>query len=156
MGTEDPYDPGFTPTYEGSDPQLGDVGSGHQFGADLYYLYRAGRLDMPRLAKRYSGFTSRVDERSEEVRGQKSLVGWSGGSAVNAILDMAVDLQLAFYRTTNNLTDCGTALVQIADRYAATDQAAAEEFNTYLADVRGDFSGPPVDVPSPPKPSADS
>ena len=42
----DPAAPGWRPTYTG-DRSLGRVGSGREFGANLYYLYRAGRNEIP-------------------------------------------------------------------------------------------------------------
>lgn len=46
----DPTEPGWRPEYTG-DKGVGDVANdGRRLGAHLYYLYRAGRNELPAIA----------------------------------------------------------------------------------------------------------
>lgn len=152
MSTDDPYSPDYDPPNSGPGPGVGDVGSGTEMGLDLGPLYKAGRLTMPTLASLYSKYTSACDDDTGPIGEQRGKVGYSGGSAVYAIMDLHAELQLALRRTTYVVKDVGETLVQIADDYARTDEAAAAGFDHYLSTIRGDLSAPPVKIPPAPKP----
>ena len=47
MGTDDPYDRQYRPPL-GDGRDVGDVGSGEEFGGDIYRLYLSGRVFIPR------------------------------------------------------------------------------------------------------------
>lgn len=48
------------------------------------------------------------------------------------------------------MVEVGQALVEIADAYAATDQAAADEFGRMLGRNSAEFDTEPITVPDPP------
>jgi hypothetical protein len=84
---------------------------------------------------------------------QQGKVGFSGSSAVYAIMDVHVDLQLALRNTSDIVKDVGKTLVQIADDYARTDRAAADAFDDFLGSIRDELSQPPVKIPPAPTPT---
>lgn len=125
------------------------AGTGTDFGADLFALYRAGQVAFPELAIRYSNATSIAHEQQPILVSEQGRVGGAGASAVARMLGIHHDLQHALQQTSINLRDTGTALVQIADSFAATDAAAQEEFDRLQRENR-DVLGSPGQVPTPP------
>lgn len=130
----DPYDVNWRPEYTGDD-SLGVVGRGEGFGANLHALWRAGRLLLPYVAE---GYADAVDElhRTQGVSEHlfslpdpydPSRVG--GREPAHELLEELRDeLQTALRESAINMRDTGTALVNIANDYAATDDQAAADF----------------------------
>lgn len=133
-----------------SDP--GDVGQGADFGADLYQLMRAGWVDFPELSRRYWHLTAATDRANSEVRSNHGQLGGAGNRLLSRTSDLGDDLQRALGETTTSLRDTGSALVRIAQDYAATDEAAQDEFSRLQSEAAGDFALPPVPVVDPPMP----
>ncbi|RYB90010.1 hypothetical protein EUA93_20880 [Nocardioides oleivorans] len=136
-----------------SDP--GDVGQGSDFGADLYELLRTGWVDFPALSLRWWEFATDADVADAQVRANAGRLGGAGDRLVSDMVDLGVDLQRALGDTTTSLRDTGTALVQIAQDYAATDAAAQAQFDHLRLDDADEFATPPVVVPDPPVPGGD-
>jgi hypothetical protein len=162
----DPDSSLYSPEYTG-DASLGDVGSGRGFGADLYQLYRAGRIDFPEIAATYEDLTMQVHR--EDGRMHTLFEGEAGNLAPEPvhqlILSLREDLQDALRQTCLNVNAAAEALIRIADSYAATDEEAATRFGEEIEGDRDDFRGPshpPLDPPAPgspppgePRPGAD-
>lgn len=146
----DPQKPGYQPEYTGETDD-GDVGSGSTFGADLYALYAAGRVHLPEAALVYEQMT-------EQLHGLQPLMARcaeAAGLNLGSLLEDRDTLQFAFRKTSLHLAEAGDALVRIADDYVRTDEAAAEEFGSWLRSVgtpyeRERFAEPPVAPPDPP------
>lgn len=173
----DPYHPSWRPEYTGDD-SLGEVGRGDGFGADLYALWRAGRKLLPAIATKYAemcGETHRTQTPSQYLftPPHPHDSSRSGGmEPVHALLEeMRDELQIALRESAINMRDTGTALVRIANLYAATDEEAAEAFadlvDKFIVKQREDSRVPnpadpssgdprgyllPPDVPDPPAP----
>lgn len=158
-----PYDPDWRPTYTGPDEELGDVGSGPGFGADLYQLYYAGRVRLPEIAFRYYELTTALHD-TQTTSGAAFASLTERQPAHQAWLDLRDELQEVFRRSSINFADTGKALVEIADRYSRTDADAAEalatklnehstEITERLADLSAEFECDPTDVPEPPAPT---
>jgi hypothetical protein len=136
---------------------LGNVGSGRRLGTHCYYLYRAGRNELPGVAGTYSQLTTRV------YRVRSSMIGVFSGQDVTVaygrLLELRTELHDVLRLTCLRMLEVGQALVEIAALYSATDEAAAEEFRRVLDDVERPGSDsddaaswpikPPV-VPPPP------
>lgn len=130
---------------------MGGAGEGAEFGADLHYLFMAGKVHMPRVARTYNDlaqrtfdFRTRLNSISSELQ---SPTGFAG------LKDARDDLQVALYKTAVNVDEAADALVQIAERYATTDSDAQEEFNRQRGQLHGrdavDADGPDWE-PTPP------
>jgi hypothetical protein len=148
--------PGYRPEYTGDD-SLGDVGHGEDFGADLYYLYRAGRNELPQTAATYSELTTHVHRRAGYMQALFDAPGRGPTEAHKKLLELRDELHDILRLTSIRLQEVGEALVKTADSYAATDEEAAEEFRRKLdvsqdeySDDYGDFRGQPPIVPDPP------
>lgn len=148
----DPYGSDYHPDDQGSRPDLGDVGSGNQFGLDLYALYRAGRVHFPEQAARFSGLASDAQYAGSSIQDVQSAAGYPPPLA--KILDLRERLHNAIYQMTLSLKDIGPVLVHVADDYAATDEAARTAFNNQIGSVAEapQYTTPPVTVPDPPRP----
>lgn len=154
MSSSDPRDPDYLPTYTGAP---GNYGKGDEFGIDLYAVYHAGVLKIPTTAGHYSSAVTQLHAiigMMDGIAGELDHVaGWGMKSQTEAVCD-------AMRVTTSRMYDAGDALVEIVDTYAATDQAARDEFATLLEDPTnaGMFEQipPRVDPPAetdPPDPS---
>lgn len=142
----DPNQPGYDPTYDGGSTS---AGSGDGFGADVYALYKAGRVKMPELAQRYSTSVSSVHQIQADVSRQSSAAG--NPSALTKLLGLRDDLHFAMRKTTIALRDTGTALVKIADDYVTSDQEALTKFNELMGeDTETDYSEKTPSIPDPP------
>ncbi|WP_341926425.1 hypothetical protein [Nocardioides psychrotolerans] len=145
-GRNDPDQPGYQAPYDPNDPR--DVGSGRDFGADLYSLYRAGRVYFPDTGILFSGWASSAHDFSQRVQFLNGSVG--GEYALSLVEQIRGDLHFALRDTALAMRDIGTALVQISTDYAQTDEGASAEFNRLLQQHPGLFSGPTQEVPQPP------
>lgn len=145
----DPTEPGWRPEYRG-DSSLGDVGSGEDFGAALYELYRAGRNLLPELATVYSELTTEVDSVRGPMTSSFSLPNRGISLAHRLLMDLRDEVHLAFRQTSVRVHEVGDALVVIADMYAATDQEAADEFARLIDENPELYKDPPPAVPEPP------
>jgi hypothetical protein len=129
----DPMDPGWRPEYTG-DTSLGNVGSGGDFGADLYYLYRAGRNELPQVARVYSHLTTVVHHTEPAMRTLfKTNVGINPAHML--IFELRANVHEVLRQTCVRMGQVGDALVEIAALYAATDEEAAEAFRGRLDKV---------------------
>jgi hypothetical protein len=145
----DPSAPGWRPEYSG-ETRFGDVGSGTDFGADLYYLYRAGRNELPAVATTYSDLTTRVHRIAGPMEALFTVDGQGMECAHERLLALRNELHDVLRRTSIRMKQVGQALVLIASGYATTDQEAVAEFTRLMDEHRSEYrSGPPV-VPEPP------
>lgn len=140
-GPSDPESPDYQPTYDGSTG--GGAGSGKDFGADLYYLYKAGRKYFPELAYDYSRASEDLNEGGNLTQVISKGAPYHRG--YGKALDMMGMLQVALNRTCRTLDDTGEALIAIADTYVRTDEEALSAFNTYLEADRPDYQDPVAD-----------
>lgn len=150
----DHYDADDLAPYDPNSPVEG-VGSGPGMGANLYYLYKAGQIEMPSIAQRYLGFTHLVHASASSADGYAPTAG--SPAALTGLADVLDLLHNALGSTVTSVRDCGVVLSQIAQDYASTDDEAAEAFNDRIRDIDSeadpggdDFSGPPRTVPDPP------
>lgn len=145
--TDDPYSDSYQPpAYDAYDSR--HTGSGRDFGADLFSLYRAGRTELPAKAAVYSAVTSAAFEARGDILGLADTAGVNH-EVVGGVLGLCAELQGALRRTTLALRDTGEALVRIADDYVTTDQQARDQFRELLRSS-GIRSLPLPDVPPPP------
>lgn len=131
--------------------EVSGVGSGEGFGASLYYLYKAGQIEMPAIAERYWTMTQTTHNQAVYVEGQAPAAG--NPAALTNLADLLDDLHIALSSTTTSVRDCGIALSKIALDYAGSDEAARRAFNERIKDVDDDtdFTGSPPTIPDPPK-----
>ena len=136
------------------DPQSGvsGVGSGSGFGASLYYLYKAGQIEMPSIAQRYLGLAQVVHTGATTAQSYAPAAG--NPAALTGLADVLDQLHHALNTTVTSVRDCGIVLSQVAQRYAAADEGASTAFNDRIKDVDGAddavFTGPAPVVPDPP------
>jgi hypothetical protein len=150
--------PGWRPEYTGDDSP-GYVGSGERLGVHCYYLYRAGRNELPGVAATYSGLTSEVHGVSGAMRALFDVPGRGMERAHLRLLELRDELQDVLRLTCLRMGEVGDALATIAADYAATDESAVDEFARLLdeverpgnddPDARAWGAQPPV-VPEPP------
>ncbi|MEQ4301067.1 hypothetical protein ABNF97_06695 [Plantactinospora sp. B6F1] len=145
-------EPGWRPEYRGADGNVGNVGSGRELGAHLYYLYRAGRNELPRIARTYADVTVLVHQTAGAMEGQFDLPDRGIGPAQQRLLELRAEVQDVLRLTSLRMSEVGAALVTIADRYAATDEAAAKEFTRLLGYHASDYQQPALAPPNPPAP----
>lgn len=152
----DPHSPRWHPQYTGDD-SFGDVGSGEGFGADLYQLYRAGRSLLPDVAERFSDLTGQVHRLAGPTRHVFEYDNYLE-PAHSLLLKLRGDLHGALRASAMNIAEAGRALVDIADSYVATDEAAVESLTRLLEKDQDDYRRPtpPIrdlpmrNAPSPP------
>lgn len=150
MGTN-PNQPGYVPQVNPHAPH--NVGHGAVMGADLFALWRAGRIYLPDTAAKYSSLASYVHDFQQDVAYLNSAVG--GERALTLVEGMRARLETALSRTTDAMSRAGAALVDIAAMYVGVDQATVDGFNTALGDAKrsgDDFTKPTTTVTPPPKP----
>lgn len=140
----DPYDRRYSPQHAG-DGGLGDVGSGEGFGADLYELYKAGRLELPAVAATYAELTRKIHEQDGPMQALFEGPTYTPEASHRLILHLRDDLQESLRMTSVNVEAAGRALVDIADSYVATDEAAAAEFRRLIGRERDSY--PPDEIP---------
>ena len=147
----DPDSPDYHPEHTG-EQQHGDVGSGADFGADLYRLHAAGRVHLPATASAYSGYTDSI----HQVTPYLGRMIEAGASALQPLVGVREALHVAFVKTSENCEAAGEALVAIADDYVRTDEAAADAFNDFRSDMTLPYNRqldqPTPTVPEPTRP----
>lgn len=134
MPEDDRTAPGWRPEYTG-DESLGDVGSGARLGAHCYYLYRAGRNELPGVAKIYSGLTYKVHRVAGAMRAVFDVPGRGMDPAHQRLLELRDEVHDVFRLACLRMLEAGEALCEIAAAYAATDCEAVEEFTRLLDQV---------------------
>ncbi|MCD4526701.1 hypothetical protein [Nocardioides sp. cx-173] len=144
-GRNDPNQPGYQAPYDPSDTR--DVGSGKDFGADLYDLYTAGRVAFPEKAALFSGWASSAHDFAQRTQFLADSVGRE--RSVLVVESIREQLHFALRDTSITMRDIGAALVQVATDFAQTDEAASAEFNR-LAAADPLLSAPTPQVPVPP------
>ncbi len=158
--SQDPYSPTYVPDMVPNRADVGNVGSGREFGADLHQLYVAGRTVFPEAAKVLDLLTRAVHGIQPELAMSTSDAG--NPAAMRRLLELRNDLQYALQQTSITMADVGEALVHMADDYAATDEAANAEFRRLIAASpledpgyrhRTDPPGPHDPQPSEPRPA---
>jgi hypothetical protein len=147
----DPYDPGWRPNHTGPDESVGDVGTGPGFGADLYQLYRAGRLLLPEIAMRYYELATALQDTQGTSLAAFTAIG-DRDPAHRVWIDVRDELQEVFRTSSINFRDTGEALVEIADRYARTDSEAADRMADLLDQNDDQYQSEPLIVPDAPAP----
>lgn len=143
--SNDPHSPDYVPRYTGAP---GDYGSGAELGADLYQLYYAGQLKIPTTAGQYAEAVTALHWASKTFAD----MAWDLPHPVGQrIKDQMYDLEEAMRISTNRLYAAGDALVDIADTYAKTDEAASTEFGRLLNDPTNSpmFDHPPATITPP-------
>lgn len=130
MSSPDPYSPDYVPDEHASRPNVDGAGAGAGFGADLYALYRAGSQYFPEKAAAYSEITR--DLAHTETYVEQAVADTNHELAMWWLSQLHDELHQAMYETTRTLRDIGPALVQVADNYVATDDAARAEYERYL------------------------
>jgi hypothetical protein len=145
----EPTDPGWRPEYTG-DTSLGNVGSGRRLGAHLYYLYRAGRNEIPGVAAIYGDLTRQVTWIRDAMRELFDLPGRGMTAAHTRLLDLHRETSDVLRLTCLRMQEVGEALVKTADSYARTDEEAADEFSRLLDKDADDYRTPPPEVVEPP------
>lgn len=146
----EPTEPGWRPEYTG-DNSPGDIGSGRRLGAHLYYLYRAGRNELPDVASVYAGLASQIHGIASAMEAQFDRPGRGMEPAHLRLLELRNEAHDVLRQTCLRMQQAGAALVEIADTYAATDQAAADEFSRLLGENADDYQTSPPYVPEPPR-----
>lgn len=145
------YDQDDLAPYDPQSPVSG-VGSGPGFGASLYYLYKAGQIEMPSIAQRYLDLSMQVHGAASTAQSYAPTAG--NPAALTGLADVLDQLQHALGSTVTSVRDCGIVLSQVAQRYAAADEQASTAFNSRVRDVEGAddgvFTGPAPVVPDPP------
>lgn len=124
--SNNPYSPDFDPGYTGP-PSDGSVGTGSDFGVDLFSLYEAGRIGFPESAKIFSQLSVGVFGIESDLRTE----GYDNAGyqvAVSQLLELRQELEDALDATSSTLERTGEALVSIAAEYAATDREASDKF----------------------------
>lgn len=146
----DPTEPGWRPEYTG-DNSLGNVGAGRRLGAHLYYLYRAGRNELPDVASVYAGLTRQIHGITSAMEAQFDRPGRGMEPAHLLLLELRNEAHDVLRQTCLRMREAGAVLVEIADSYAATDQEAAEEFSRLLGENADDYRTVPTRVSEPPR-----
>lgn len=134
MPEDDLTAPGWRPEYTG-DESLGDVGSGERLGAHCYHLYRAGRNELPGVAKIYSGLTFKIHRVAGAMRAVFDVPGRGMDPAHERLLELRDEVHDVFRLVCRRMLEAGEALCEIAAGYAATDREAVEEFSRLLDQV---------------------
>lgn len=147
---EDPTAPGYRPEHTGDVNDLGQVGSGRGFGVNLYYLYRAGRNDLPAVAGIYSERTWAVHDVTGTLRALLDLPSRGLDSASLRLLELRDEVHYALRETAQCMTAVGEALVRTATDYVATDEEAVAAFSAKLDTHAAELNDPPPYVPPPP------
>jgi hypothetical protein len=145
-------DPGYQPEYTGDD-SLGNVGSGRELGANLYALYRAGRNELPEVASVYAQLTGKIHYMRGSLEAQFDRPQIGRALAHDRLLQLREEAQVILRDNCLRMLEVGRALVETADAYAATDQAAADEFGNLLERNQEDFDNFQIYVPEPPNPN---
>lgn len=127
---QNPSSPDYLPGADGG-RDVGDVGSGDDFGADTYKLYLAGRVLIPETANLYAENTNGIFDLGSTAAGLAS-----SHPALKSLSTILERMHGALYKTSQSLHQTAEALVEIADDYVRTDEAARDEFHEYLKDDR--------------------
>jgi hypothetical protein len=149
----DPTEPGWRPEYTGDD-SLGDVHRGsdsEHFGAHLYYLYRAGRNELPGVAATYAELTQQIHGIKGMMEAQFDRPGRGMDRAHGTLRELRDVTHDVLRKTCLRMLEVGEALVNTADSYAATDQAGADEFAKMLDENAEDYQTRPPYVSEPPR-----
>lgn len=138
------------------------------FVADLYALYRAGRVLLPEIAATYesmvgdvhdsTGYVNALFEGVDQGNTQQDYYSGSWSPAVEPahrkLMALREDLQGVFRESSLILHDTGTALVLIADSYRSTDEInelfLKEIAHDDLPGVPEQYDKPPLPRPDPP------
>jgi hypothetical protein len=123
--------------------------AGTDLGANLFRLYLGGRTFIPEAANAYAEAALGLHALTPAVESLATDLEHEVGTSLTGIFET---VHGALARTAINLDLAGTALVQVADRFSRTDEAAREEFDRLCRRNRRDLEdGPPPFTP-PPKP----
>lgn len=143
----DPDQPGWLPGFDPTDQR--DVGTGADFGADLFALYESGRTGLPETAALFSGWASVAHDLGQRTAFLRESVG--GEHALDLVDALREELQVALRRTAVVMADVGEALVATAADYARTDETASATF-AELVRREPALRAPKIVVPRPPRP----
>jgi hypothetical protein len=123
--------------------------AGTDLGANLFRLYLGGSTYIPEAADAYADAGLALHALTPAVESLAADLEHEVGTSLTAILETA---HRALSRTAINLDLAGTALVQIADRFSRTDEAAREEFDRLCRRNRRDLDNRPPPFTRPPMP----
>lgn len=123
--------------------------AGTDLGANLFRLYLGGLTYVPEAANAYADSAVALHALTPAVESLATDLEHGVGATFTDIIRTA---HLALTRTAINLDRAGTALVQIADRYVRTDEAAREEFDRLCKQNRDDLAERPPPFARPPMP----
>ena len=124
-----------------------DGHTGTALGADLHDLWKAGRDNLPTVARVYSLASSDLGATHGALGAAFTGAAPFGGDVVlTSWRTLADQVQKIMADTADNLEDTGVALCLAVEEFAAGDAQAAEELNR-LKTVSGDPA--PVSVPDP-------
>ncbi|HEY9474549.1 MAG TPA: hypothetical protein VIS06_11960 [Mycobacteriales bacterium] len=123
---------------------------GIELGADLYDLWRAGRDNLPSVAREYAAANDYVANTNHGLGAAflrpEDFGGGFYGPVYAAWKGLRDEFQTILADTSKNLELVGEALCLAASEYAKADSKAADELER-LKKVNGDF--PPLIVPPP-------
>ncbi len=118
-----------------------------ELAADLYRLHEAGVTVFPTVALTYAATATSLHRRRGDLETVAALLQHDAPRAVAELLGLVQDGMGA---TALACDAAGRALVQVARRYAATDQRTAADLDTllrtrgaHLAEPLGTFRAPP-------------
>lgn len=130
----------------------GDVGSGDEFEADLFYLFMAGKVHMPRTARTYERLAWELERTNLRLSVIASEL--SNPAGMSGMGDCTQVLKHALGTTAVNVDEAADALVRIALDYAATDEGVNQRFTASREALTGadaaDASAADTD-PTPPR-----
>jgi hypothetical protein len=144
--------PNWRPSYAGFEPEIGDVGSGTGFGADIYQLYKAGRLHLPEIAQQYHDLTQLV-HRTQGPSARTFDVDGYVERAHRLWMELRDELQEILRESCLNFEDAGAALVRVADNYVRTDEQAQREMARLMDEEDHLYEAKRRAVPTPPAPA---
>jgi hypothetical protein len=125
------------------------TGAGTDLGANLFRLYLGGRTYIPEAATAYADTALALHALTPAVEQLAADLEHAVGASITGVLET---VHGALSRTALNLDLAGTALVQIADRFSRTDEAAREEFEWLCMRNRRDLESGPPPFTRPPMP----
>ncbi|MGH8793429.1 MAG: hypothetical protein ACRDXX_12395 [Stackebrandtia sp.] len=135
--------------------------SGKKLGAELYQLWKAGRVSLRTAAADYARASGSADNTSlnETEAFKRTPATWGTdpngelGPAFPAWKEARDRFQTILAETSVNLRDTGDALCSLAEAYAATDADAAsklaESQRELLDDSDPNARKPPEEIPPP-------
>jgi len=121
--------------------------------ADLRALLRAGRVHFPDLADELSGIAAELNTLTSTLDTQSALC--SDPPSFSELLGVNHDIYAAVRRCVLTMNDCGTALVNVAENFAASDDVARQQMDQLRHSMPGLANDQPAPAAPEPPPMAD-